>query len=66
MFAALHTPRFAPQRRPYLYVRYAHKRATLAHVREQFGSAAGYLVLIGVPPESVSRIRVNLTEMPPS
>ena len=42
------------------------KRAMLAHVREKFGSAAGYLVSIGVPPESVSRIRVNLTEMPPS
>ena len=52
--------------------RYSHEtapeamRATLAHVREQFGSAAGYLVSIGVAPESVSRIRVNLTEMPPS
>ncbi|MSQ44371.1 MAG: tyrosine-protein phosphatase [Chloroflexi bacterium] len=41
-------------------------RATLAHVREQFGSAAGYLVSIGVAPESVSRIRANLTEMPTS
>ena len=41
-------------------------RATLAHLREQYGDASGYLVSIGVAPESVSRIRVNLTEMPPS
>ena len=36
----------------------------LSHVHKQFGSAAGYLVSIGVAPECVSRIHVNLTEMP--
>jgi len=41
-------------------------RATLAHVRAEFGSAADYLVSIGVPPESVSRIRANLTATPPA
>jgi len=41
-------------------------RVTLAHVRAEFGSAADYLVSIGVPPESVSRIRANLTATPPA
>ncbi len=41
-------------------------RATLAHLREEFAGAEGYLASIGVWPETIARIRANLIEMPMS